>query len=61
MRDHEELAEELVSILQRGDVEPFLGATGSLDQLLSILQLAVLDHELFSCRDCRWLGIGATS
>jgi hypothetical protein len=44
MRPHEKIVEQLVAVVLRRGVEPVLGATGPRDQLVAILQIAVLDH-----------------
>src|SRR3954447_4513394 len=48
MRPHEEISEQLVSVVSCRGVEPLLGATGPRDQLVAILQIAVLDHFFLS-------------
>jgi hypothetical protein len=41
---HEEIVEEVVSLVSCRAVEALLGATGPRDQLGAILEIAVLDH-----------------
>jgi hypothetical protein len=48
MGPHEEIVEQLVSVVLRRAVEPLLGATRPRDQLVAILQIAVLDHFFLS-------------
>src|SRR4051812_13771416 len=50
---HEEIVEQLVSLVSCRAVEALLGATGPRDQLIAILQIAVLDH-VFPVRASRW-------
>ena len=57
MRPHKKISEQLVSVVSGRGVEPLLGATGPRDELVAILQIAVLDH-FFPVQTPRWLGAG---